>query len=255
MNISIPACLISSVTLAFASPAAAQMVPHHIQAAIESDLRSDDNVARDDHRRPGEVLTYFGVEPGMNVLDLYAYGGYFTELLAVSVGDDGHVYALQRPGDRTEGLRAEYEAQYARLGNVSLLVADAQEIPLEDNSVDLVFLTLLIHHMHFDEATPGRRPDSSGEIYEEIRRVLRPGGIFAVIEHEAIAGVSREQSASWHRIDQATAVADVTASGFEFAGDANHIHRYPTDDNANFWRETLPRGTTNRLVLTFRNPE
>ena len=69
-------------------------------------------------------------------------------------------------------------------------------LPLEDNSVDVAFMGLLIHHQHYDEATPDERPARAQALFDEVYRVLKPGGTFGVTEHTAVAGASRAQSAT-----------------------------------------------------------
>jgi predicted methyltransferase len=39
-----------------------------------------------------DVLAFAGVMPGMTVVELEAGGGFYTELLASAVGDEGTVY-------------------------------------------------------------------------------------------------------------------------------------------------------------------
>ena len=54
--------------------------------ALAAPGRLAEDLAQDGQRKPAEVLAFFGVQPGMAVLDLYSGGGYFTELLAAVVG-------------------------------------------------------------------------------------------------------------------------------------------------------------------------
>ena len=62
-------------------------------AALATPGRLDSDREQDSGRKPAEVLEFFGVQPGMSVLDLYAGAGYFTELLAAVVGPAGRVVA------------------------------------------------------------------------------------------------------------------------------------------------------------------
>jgi predicted methyltransferase len=226
----------------------------HIEAAVANEARLEANVTRDGDRKPAAVLANYAVMPGMTVVDLFAGGGYFTEVLAGSVGSGGHVYAHQSAG-RLENNRAAYEAQYELFGNISIAEMVDGRLPLEDNSVDFVFFGLVLHHFHYDEATPDARPERATALYNEVMRVLKPGGTFGVTEHVAIEGASREQSAAWHRIDLATAISDISGAGFDYVGNADQIHANADDDNANYWGDTGLRGQTNRMVLSFTKPE
>jgi len=244
----------AALCIALGTSAIAQDYPANIEAAIANEARLDANVERDGDRKPAAVLANYGVESGMTVVDLFAGGGYFTEVLSGAVGEGGRVHAHQT-ASRLETSRSAFEEQYALFGNIDIAEMVDGRLPLEDNSVDFVFFGLVLHHFHFDGAMPNQRPERATNLYAEVMRVLKPSGTFGVTEHVAIEGSSREQSAGWHRIDVATAVADITDSGFEFAGNADEIHVYPEDDNANFWGETGLRGQTNRMVLSFTKPE
>ena len=52
------------------------------ESALNHASRSEADRARDAGRKPGEVLKFFGVEPGMEVLDMFSGGGYYTEILS-----------------------------------------------------------------------------------------------------------------------------------------------------------------------------
>ncbi len=64
--------------------------------AIASE-RSDEDQARDVHRKPTEVLEFLGLKPGDTVVDVWAAGGWYTEVLSNAVGDDGHVHSQNSP--------------------------------------------------------------------------------------------------------------------------------------------------------------
>jgi len=60
-------------------------------AALDNPSRPDADRERDADRRPAEVLEFFGIQSGATVLDMFSGGGYYTEMLAHVVGDNGHV--------------------------------------------------------------------------------------------------------------------------------------------------------------------
>jgi len=237
-----------------ASPAIAGEIPDYIAAAVANPLRSEDNRARDGDRKPAEVLTFFGVKPGMTVVDIGASGGYFTEILAGVVGPEGVVHAHYRPGEQFDQNRPQIEAQYAPFGNIIIdPVASGSPLPFEENSVDMILLSLLIHHFHYAEESGENMPPSAADTYAEFLRVLKPGGLFAVIEHKAIDGSSRKDSASWHRIPKDILQADVTSAGFVFDGEDETIHNHPDDPMNSTWFDM--RGKTTRLVQRYRKPQ
>ena len=69
-----------------------------IEQAVANSARPEADTLRDSNRKPAEVLEFFGIEPGMNVLDIFAGGGYYTEILSYLVGDDGKVTLYNNGG-------------------------------------------------------------------------------------------------------------------------------------------------------------
>jgi predicted methyltransferase len=226
-----------------------------ISASIENSSRAATNRDRDEARRPAEVLAFVSLGSGDIVLDYGAGGGYWTELFSSNVGKDGKIYAHQRAGERFESQKETMTAQFAPFGNIELLpVESGASLPLEDNSVDAVMLSYIYHHLHYAEESGEDFPASSAALLSEFSRVLRPGGTFIVIEHVAIDGASRAESAGWHRTPPDTAKADITGVCFEFVADAPEIFKNPDDDLKNVWYETGLSGKTTTFVHKYRMP-
>ena len=61
--------------------------------ALAGDHRSDANKARDGHRHPKETLSFFGIEPDMTVLEVSPGGGWYTEVLAPLLSEQGKLVA------------------------------------------------------------------------------------------------------------------------------------------------------------------
>jgi predicted methyltransferase len=246
ISIAASACMLST---AFAGD-----IPANIQTGIDNPLRTEENSARDESRKPGKVLAFYGVKEGMTVVDLASGGGYFSEILSGAVGPEGQVRAQNRAGPRINDRIDALKEHYAQFGNITLDITEpGTALPYEDNSVDVVLLSLIIHHLHYDEASGETMPETSGKAYADIKRVLKPGGVFAVIEHTAAAGSSRAESAAWHRAPEATIKADVTSAGFVFDGAAK-IHVNPDDDLKNVWYEAGLQGKTTRMVHRYVKP-
>ena len=61
--------------------------------AVQHPGRTKADRARDSGRRPAEVMEFFGIASGMDILDMFSGGGYYTEMLSRIVGSDGSVVA------------------------------------------------------------------------------------------------------------------------------------------------------------------
>ncbi len=107
------------------------------------------------------------ITPGETVLDLGSGGGIDVLLSARQVGPTGKVYGL----DMTDAMLELARANQAESGvqNVEFLKGDIEQIPLPDNSVDLIISNCVIN----------LSPDKD-RVLAEAFRVLKPGGRFAV---------------------------------------------------------------------------
>ena len=223
--------------------------------SIDNPNRAEANRDKDEARRPADMLAFISLGSGDIVLDYGSGGGYWAELFSIEVGDDGRIYAHHRPGERFESRKEALTAQFAPFGNIELLpVGSGEPLSLEDNSVNTVMLSYIYHHLHYAEDSGEVFPANSAALLAEFSRVLKPGGTFIVIEHVAIDGSTRADSAGWHRTPPDTAKADITGAGFEFADEAPDLYKNPDDDLMNVWYETGLSGKTTTFVHKYRKP-
>ena len=222
------------------------------QAAIADPRRPAEEVARDAGRKPIQVLQFFGVAPGQRVVDVGSGDGYFTRILSGIVGSEGSVVANNSGRRSSDEFRAKYTEQYSSYNNVELNFENPEDISLPDNSVDMVLLSLTIHHWHHSDETGEFVPSIAMERFENILRILKPGGFFAVIDHDAAEGATRVYSDEIHRIPGAIAIADITLAGFELDAESD-IHANPNDDVTIRWTQD-PRDATKRIVQRYRKP-
>jgi len=126
-----------------------------------------DNVLRRWHVRP--ILRRLHIHRGETVLELGCGPGVFTVDAAREVGREGRLIAVDLQPKMI--ARTEERVAEARLTNVETHVADAADLPLEDESVDRAFLVSVLHEI----ANPAAALD-------ELNRVLKPGGLLSVSE-------------------------------------------------------------------------
>jgi SAM-dependent methyltransferase len=108
---------------------------------------------------PDEVLDLLPIANDATVLDLGAGTGKLTRVLA-------RRYARVIAVEPLDGMRGILERV---VRDVEALPGSAEEIPLDDASVDAVFVAQAFHWFDHDRAVP------------EIARVLRPGGVLALL--------------------------------------------------------------------------
>ena len=75
-----------------AAPTMLSAAPADVAAAVANTAaRTPDNVKLDEGRKPTEVLTFFGLQPGMHVIDMFGANKYWAEIIAPAVGPTGSV--------------------------------------------------------------------------------------------------------------------------------------------------------------------
>jgi predicted methyltransferase len=234
---------------ACALAAIAEPLPANIAAAASDPIRAEQAKA-DAVRHGPEILAFAGVKPGAKVVDLIPGGGYWTGLFSASVGAGGHVYAIwpaeyvKVDGDEVKPYR-EVAAKYA---NVSILEEPAAALSAPEK-VDLVFTAQNYH----DYPDRFMGPTDPAVLNKAVFAVLKPGGIYLIVDHAADAGSAMRDTDTLHRIDPATVKAQVTAAGFEFAGESKLLANAADDHSRKVFDPSI-RGKTDQFIYKFRKP-
>jgi predicted methyltransferase len=90
-------------------------------------------------------------------------------------------------------------------------------------------------------------------VNKAIYDALKPGGLYIVLDHIAEAGSGLRDTNTLHRIDPETVKKEVTAAGFEFAGEDSGL-RNPSDPHTKNVFDPSIRGKTDQFVFKFRKP-
>lgn len=223
-------------------------------AAVASLARFAEDRVLDDKRNPAAVLEFAGVEPGMRIFEIEAGRGYYTELLSNMVGADGEVI-MQNPG-AFDGFLAEpvtTRLAAGRLPNVRLSKSKFDALDAEDGAVDMVTWFLGPHELYFTPAG-GESLGDAEAAYAEIFRILKPGGLFIVLDHAAAPGSPAGTGGTLHRIDPAIVKGLAEAAGFSLVDESN-ILRNPKDDYEMGVFDPKVRRQTDRFLLKYQKPE
>lgn len=225
------------------------------EAALSHPTRRAADSDRDARRKPAEVLAFFGIEPGMTVLDLFSGGGYYSELISYVVGPEGKVVAHNNAA-YINFVGDEFEERHGggRLTNVEVLMAENNELELPAEAFDAVALILSYHDIFYADPDNGWPKIDGPKLLEEIYKGMKPGAVLGVIDHYAEAGSPRETGNSVHRIDPGIVISELEIAGFLLDGKSN-ILRNMNDDYSKIVFDPDLRGQTDRFVLRFRKPE
>jgi predicted methyltransferase len=219
-----------------------------LSALLASDSRSQADRDRDAGRKPAEVIAFAGIGAGMNVLDVIAASGYYTEVLSLAVGPEGHVTS-QNPArvlqmrDGANGKALDARLADNRLPNVSQLVKDTNDLSASDGPFDAALTALNLHDVYNNGG------DAAGIAFmTAVYDTLKTDGIFVVIDHEGATG---NDNKALHRIEKADAIRLAEAAGFFLEAEGDMFEN-AADDMTQHMRSEGLRGHTQRFVLLLR---
>jgi predicted methyltransferase len=249
-------------------------------AIISGAQRSAANKVRDAYRHPLDSLRFWGLQPGLTVVDIDPGGGYWTEILApyLTQGGGRYIAAMTDPGDaaasdRAKAAAAAFHAKYADrhvYGAVDYApFTAATGLVLAPATADLVLYSRYVHDLM---GIPGalQRALSSFDA------ALRPGGVLAVEEHRADPRVMVPNATDGY-VATDFVIGECRKAGFAFDA-ASEINANPKDTKDHpFGVWTLPPtrrsapagqppdptfdhakydaiGESDRMTLRFRKP-
>ncbi len=221
-----------------------------IEAALADERRPDAERQQDAGRHPGEILAFAGVEPGWRVADLTAGAGYYSRILSVAVGPDGHVYAHNPSwvAERFPEPNAALGELAEAYGNMTHVVAPIESFAADiEAPLDAVFMVLFYHDTFYDGTD---RAAMNQAIYD----ALAPGGVYIVIDHHAPDGTGADMGDTTHRMEASLAEAEITAAGFVLDGQSDVLAN-PDDPRDVSVFDPAFRRNTDRFVYRFRKPD
>ena len=243
-----PPVLAALIVLAVAPAAMAADPPAYVAHAVAQPSRPKRDVAADALRAPAATLAFAGVKPGMNVVELFPGGGYFTRMLSDVVGPSGHVLSVENAGWKS-AVKADQE-MLATLNpaNVTLDVETFGQLKLAPGAADLFWITQNYHDLKIAEYGAVDLAQFNRQVFA----ALKPGGVYLVLDHQANPGITTAEIAKLHRVEKATVIAEVTAAGFRLAGEGKFLARAGDD-------HTKPifdlKGQTDQYALKFVKPK
>ncbi|HET9986949.1 MAG TPA: hypothetical protein VFQ65_00475 [Kofleriaceae bacterium] len=227
-------------------------VPKAIKDAIAATDRDDNDRRLDAGRKPGEVLAFFHVAPGAKIGEIFAGGGYTTELMARVVGPTGKVWA-ENTKEMNEKFAKKVFGDRAAKPVMANVVAVEQPVddpfPADAKDLDLVVTVLNYHD------TVNMKADRA-KMNKAVLAHLKKGGYYGIVDSSATDGSGTKDTDTLHRIDQKVVDTEVKAAGFKPAGESNVLRN--ADDKRD-WNSSPKaagdkRGTSDRFVLLFQKP-
>jgi predicted methyltransferase len=205
-----------------------------LDATIAGAHRSDRNKSRDEYRHPKETLEFFGLRRNMTVVEIWAGGGWYTEILAPVLRDTGKLYVAEYgenpsfPYQRSEmetlaGKFARNPEIYDRVIRTSLAFPGELEVA-PPGSADLVVTFRNVHNW-FD---PNYGENADRLAFVAFFNALKPGGILGVVDHRWPDAATEHPQAANGYVSEERVIEYAEAAGFEFAGRSD-VNRNPRD--------------------------
>ncbi len=207
-----------------AAPASAMT----LEEAVAGDWREAQDKARDVWRHPVETLGFFGLKPGMTVVEIWPGAGWYTDILAPFLAaSGGKLYAANlQPNDPiaievVEAYRQKLRAKPRLYGDVEITAFGATSGPMAPaGSADLVLTARNVHNW--------MAAGIVDKAFADAFAALKPGGVFGVVEHRANPGGVQDPTAANGYVEQAYVIRLAQEAGF-ILDQASEINANPRD--------------------------
>ncbi|MEX2498859.1 MAG: hypothetical protein WD397_08295 [Wenzhouxiangellaceae bacterium] len=252
------------------------------------EAQPDQIKARYDQRHPRETLEFFGIEPGMTVVEALPGGGWYTRILLPHLGAEGHLiganYALEMwplfPFGTEEFMLEmrrwpdQFPAQAEQwcqddCASVSTFWLGSMPEEMAGTADAVIFVRALHNLARFNEEH-GYLDAALADAHE----ALKPGGTFGVVQHWARDDMPDDWADGNNGyLKRDFVIAQVEAAGFEFVDDSDvntnsndqptteeYVWRLPPslrleEDDPALRAEYEAIGESHRMTLKFRKPE
>lgn len=198
---------------------------------ITSKQRTAKYAERDNYRNPLKTLSFFGIKDNMTVAEISPGGGWYTEILAPYLKDNGkYIAAGFDPHAKIEYYRKsakkfaeKIKADPERFGKVKIAIMQPPEKLnfAKDNSLDMVVSFRNTHNWH--------SRGYSTDVYSTIFKALKPGGIFGLVQHRAGDKYPTDTSGKFGYLKQSDVIKLAEKVGFKLV-EKSEINANPKDE-------------------------
>ena len=246
--------LVAAALIMAAQPGPSVAGPAPVADAVAATGRSADNVKLDQSRKPAELLTFFGLEEGMRVIDMFGANRYWAEIMAPAVGPAGQVIVWQPSQFLNDKRKAEFAEFAARQPNTALITSPFEDPRLSANAYDFMIMNLDYHDVYWENPKMKIVRMEPGAWLRRLYDAMKPGAVVGIVDHAAVpGGDTRETVEKLHRIDPAVVRADFERAGFVLESESDLLRNAADDHTKSVFDEAI-RGRTDRFVFRFRKP-
>ncbi len=205
-----------------------------IEAATYGSHRSAENRARDQYRHPIGTLSFFGLADDMTVLEIWPGSGWYTEILAPLLRDNGRlIVASYDPDfpDQPDYRKQLHKQLMDKFASNPQVYDKVQTIAWSDpktqslaaaGQVDMVLTFRSIHGWISN--------DQAEAAFADFYDVLKPGGRLGIVQHRAPAEANPRTSAETGYVPEAAVIRLAEAAGFSLVA-RSEVNANPADDH------------------------
>ena len=204
-------------------------IDRSLDALIANDIRSPEFKARDKYRHPKETLEFFGLEPTMNVVEIWPSLGYYMDIIAPYVAGKGIYVAAGFPpdsdSDYVQRIRREVAEKIAANPDyygeiVDTVLSEGSYDIAPEGSADMVLTFRNVHSW--------MRGGYAPQVFGAMFRALKPGGILGVVAHRGNPNVPQDPKAESGYVNQDVVIKMAEDAGFQLV-DSSEINANPKD--------------------------
>jgi predicted methyltransferase len=193
-----------------------------LKTAVDSPTRPSEDVARDKYRHPIETLTFFGIKPDMTVVEMSPGGGWYTDILAPYLHDNGKLYEAVPPGENAAEFKKKLADAPARFGKITITQLDPPDkLKLAPpGSADMVVTFRNVHNW--------MRGGNGEAVFKAMYTALKPVGILGIEEHRGDPSKPQDPKAASGYVREDSVITMAEEAGFILAGKSD-INANPKD--------------------------
>lgn len=246
-----------------------------LNSAMAGEHRSAENKARDKFRHPKETLAFFGFRSDMTVVEIWPGGGWYTEVLAPALKENGKLYAVQYSVNPQYSYQRRYFGAFLTKAGESHdvfrdVIITTMDFPYQLNIAPHGTADLVVTFRNAHNWVSSAYHKASAQLaFQTMFDVLKPGGVLGIVDHRWPDADNEDPHAEDGYISEERLIALAEAAGFEFAGrtDVNRNSKDTHDHPEGVW--TLPPsfalddkdrekylaiGESDRLTIKFLKP-
>ncbi|WP_372626675.1 class I SAM-dependent methyltransferase [Arsukibacterium sp.] len=225
INIVLAVVLTSAVSLVWQTQASEADPRQKLSELALHSERSAEHIARNQYRHPADTLHFFGLKPQMSVLEVWPGRGWYTEILAPYLKEQGQLTIAQFSHD--DGTLKDERAKFwARLSaELSERIAAQQHYfgTVQQVEFEPPYFQPALAAEQFDMVLSFRNAhiwDERGHLSATLQALydlIAPGGVLGLVEHRAATLSDTTSVAVEGYLDEAYVIAAAEQVGFELA--------------------------------------